>query len=430
MPTSLRTLTTRATATLVFSAATALPVVASDNWPSFRGNGADGAGTGSPPATWNVETGENVLFRVEVSGLGHSSPVIWEDRLFLTSAVPEGGEASLKVGLYGDGTPVEGEPPQRFQVLAFDKRTGELLWERTAFQGTPAIKRHMKASHTNSTPATDGKVLVAFFGSEGLHAYDLDDNPAVVDDGRVVIQVDILSQSFVAVLDAATGEDVWRKTREEVATWSTPAVFPRQGGRSQVVLNGYHHIGGYDFDTGEELWRLEGGGDIPVPTPIRAGDGPILITNAHGRLKPIYAIDLDAEGKLDPDHDAMVWFHERLGNYMQTPIVVGDLAYFCYDNGVVTVVDWTTGERLNQRRLGRGASGFSASAVAAGGRIYFNSEVGDIYVVEPGPDLNEIAVNELGETLMATPAISDGVIYFRARRHLVAVGAGSHGTDR
>ena len=121
----------------------------------------------------------------------------------------------------------------------------------------------------------------------------------------------------------------------------------------------------------------------------------------------------------------MLWFHERLGNYMQTPIVVGDLAYFCYDNGVVTVVAWRSGERLAQKRLGRGASGFSASAVAAGGRIYFNSEVGDVYVIEPGAELNEIAVNELGETLMATPAISDGVIYFRARRHLIAVGADS-----
>ncbi len=456
MATSFLTPITTATVAFALSAATVLPVAASDNWPSFRGNGANGAGTGSPPATWNVETGENILFRVEVPGLGHSSPVIWGDRLFLTTAVPDGGEASLKVGLYGDGTPVDGEPAQSFQVLAFDKQSGEQLWEHTAFDGTPAIKRHTKASHTNSTPATDGKVLVAFFGSEGLHAYDLDGTPLwkrqfgvldsgpydfptyewgfasspVLHDGRVIIQVDILSQSFVAVLDAATGEDVWRKTREEVATWSTPAVFPRQGGRSQVVLNGYHHIGGYDFDTGEELWRLEGGGDIPVPTPIRAGDGPILITNAHGRLKPIYAIDPDAVGNLDPDHEAMVWFHERLGNYMQTPIVVGDLAYFCYDNGVVTVVDWRTGERLNQKRLGRGASGFSASAVAAGGRIYFNSEVGDVYVIEPGPELNEIAVNELGETLMATPAISDGVIYFRARRHMVAVGAGSHGTDR
>ena len=162
-----------------------------------------------------------------------------------------------------------------------------------------------------------------------------------------------------------------------------------------------------------------------MPTPIRAGEGPILITNAHGRLKPIYAIDPDARGKLDPDHDAMAWFHERLGNYMQTPIVVGDLAYFCYDNGVVTVVDWRTGERLTQKRLGRGASGFSASAVAAGDHIYFNSEDGDVYVIEPGAELNEIAVNELGETLMATPAISDGVIYFRARRHLIAVGTDS-----
>ncbi len=451
MPTSSRRLAVSAATSVALVAVTALPSAASDNWPSFRGNGADGTGTGSPPATWNVETGENILFHVPVPGLGHSSPVIWEDRLFLTTAVPDGGEASLKVGLYGDGAPVEGEPAQRFQVLAFDKRSGKLLWQHTAFHGTPAIKRHTKASHTNSTPATDGNVLVAFFGSEGLHAYDLDGNPLwnrqfgvldsgpydfptyewgfasspVVHDGRVIVQVDILSQSFVAVLDAATGEDVWRKTREEVATWSTPAVFRRADGREQVVLNGYRHIGGYDLDTGEELWRLEGGGDIPVPTPIRAGDGPILITNAHGRLKPIYAIDPDAAGKLDPHHDAMVWFHERLGNYMQTPIVVGDLAYFCYDNGVVTVVDWTTGERLTQKRLGRGASGFSASAVAAGGRIYFNSEVGDVYVIEPGAELNEIAVNELGETLMATPAISDGVIYFRARRHLIAVGSGS-----
>ena len=432
-------------------AAMAAPIAASDNWPSFRGQGADGNGTGTPPVTWNVETGENVLFRVAVPGLGHSSPVIWGDRLFLTSSVPEGEEASLKVGLYGDIAPVLGEPPQRYVVLAYDKRSGELLWQRTAFEGTPAVKRHTKASHTNSTPATDGDVLVVFLGSEGLHAFDLDGQPLwsrqfglldsgfymvktaqwgfasspLVHDGRVIIQADVQGESFLAALDAATGEDIWRTERDEVPTWSTPAVFPRSNGSRQIVVNGYKHIGGYDFETGEELWRLEGGGDIPVPTPIRAGDGPILITSAHGRMRPIYAIDPDARGSLDPDHDAMAWFHERLGNYMQTPIVVGDLAYFGFDNGVVTVVDWRTGDRLTQKRLGRGASGFTASPVAAGGRIYFSSEDGDVYVIEPGDELNEIAVNELGEILMATPAISAGVIYFRARRHLIAVGPGS-----
>ncbi len=424
---------------------------ASDNWPSFRGHAADGNGTGAPPTSWNAETGENVLFRVAVPGLGHSSPVIWGNRLFLTSSVPEGGEASLKVGLYGDIAPVEGEPPQHYEVLAFDKRSGEKLWQRTAFHGTPAVKRHTKASHTNSTPATDGNVLVVFLGSEGLHAFDLDGkalwsrqfglldsgyymvktaqwgfaSSPVIHDGRVIIQVDVQGDSFLASLDAATGEDVWRTDRDEIPTWSSPAVFPRGDGGRQVVVNGYKHIGGYDFDTGEELWRLEGGGDIPVPTPIRAGDGPILITSAHGRMRPIYAIDPDAAGGIGPEHEAMVWFHERLGNYMQTPIVVGDLAYFGFDNGVVTVVDWQSGERVAQRRLGRGASGFTASPVAAGGYIYFSSEDGDVYVIEPGEDLGELAVNELGETLMATPAISDGVIYFRARRHLIAIGAGS-----
>lgn len=433
------------------AAAAASPAAASENWPSFRGVGADGNGTGTPPATWNVETGENILFQVAVPGLGHSSPVIWGDRLFLTSSVPEGEEASLKVGLYGDIAPVLGEPPQRYVVLAYDKRSGELLWQRTAFEGTPSVRRHTKASHTNSTPATDGDVLVVFLGSEGLHAFDLDGQPLwsrqfglldsgyymvktaqwgfasspLVHDGRVIIQADVQGESFLAALDAATGEDIWRTERDEVPTWSTPAVFPRSNGSRQIVVNGYKHIGGYDFDTGKELWRLVGGGDIPVPTPIRAGDGPILITSAHGRMRPIYAIDPDARGSLDPDHDAMAWFHERLGNYMQTPIVVGDLAYFGFDNGVVTVVDWRTGDRLTQKRLGRGASGFTASPVAAGGRIYFSSDDGDVYVIEPGDELNEIAVNELGEILMATPAISAGVIYFRARRHLIAVGAES-----
>ena len=433
-------------------AATAFPVSGSDNWPSFRGNGADGNGSGTPPTNWNVETGENVLFRVAVPGLGHSSPVIWGDRLFLTSSVPEGEEASLKVGLYGDIAPVVGEPPQRYVVLAYDKQSGEMLWQRTAFEGTPAVKRHTKASHTNSTPATDGEVLIAFFGSEGLRAYDLDGNPLwdrqfglldsgffmvktaqwgfasspLIHDGRVIIQVDVQDDSFLAALDAKTGEDIWRTKRDEIPTWSTPAVFPRSDGSRQIVVNGYQHIGGYDFDTGEELWRLEGGGDIPVPTPIRAGnDGPILITSAHGPMRPVYAIDPDAAGGIDPEHEAMLWFHERLGNYMQTPIVVGDLAYFGFDNGVVTVFDWRSGERVAQQRLGRGASGFTASPVAADGRLYFNSEDGDVYVIEADEALNELAVNELGETLMATPAISDGVIYFRARRHLIAVGSGS-----
>ena len=437
---------------VLIAAAAASAVSASDNWPSFRGNDADGTGTGTPPATWNVETGENILFRVPVPGLGHSSPVIWGDRLYLTSSVPEGEEASLKVGLYGDIAPVVGEPPQRYVVLAYDKRSGELRWQRTAFEGTPAVKRHTKASHTNSTPATDGEVLVAFFGSEGLHAWDLDGKPLwkrqfglldsgyfrvktaqwgfasspIIHGGRVIIQVDVQDDSFLAALDVKTGEDIWRTGRDEIPTWSTPAVFPRADGGKQVVVNGYKHIGGYDFATGEELWRLEGGGDIPVPTPIRAGDdGPILITSAHGPMRPIYAIDPDAAGNIDPEHEAMLWFHERLGNYMQTPIVVGDLAYFGFDNGVVTVVDWTSGERVVQQRLGRGASGFTASPVAAGDRVYIGSEDGDVYVIEAGEELRELAVNELGETFMSTPAISDGVIYFRGRRHLLAVGDGS-----
>ncbi|MEE8468384.1 MAG: PQQ-binding-like beta-propeller repeat protein, partial [Planctomycetota bacterium] len=202
--------------------------------------------------------------------------------------------------------------------------------------------------------------------------------------------------------------------------WGTPTIDVSEG-RRQLICNGWRHIGGYDLDTGEELWKLEGGGDIPVPTPIVAHD-LIFSTNAHGRQKPIYAIDVAAEGKLTINSEFMAWNSNSLGIYMQTPLVYDTLLYCCKDNGVLTAFDSGTGDQIYRERVGSGDSGYTASMVAADGKLYVTSEEGEVSVIRAGPEFEVLAVNELGEECMATPAISAGVLYFRTRGHLIAIG--------
>jgi outer membrane protein assembly factor BamB len=428
----------------------ALAALAVDgNWPQFRGPSASGVGTGSPPIEWNGESGKNILWKTAIPGLGHSSPVIWGDRIFITSAVPATGESSLKVGLYGDIAPVKGEPAQSFNVYCLDRKSGKILWERTAASGPPKIMRHPKSTHANPTPATDGKHLVVFFGSEGLFTYDLNGkllwkkdfgvldsgfymvpgaqwgfaSSPVIHDAMVIIQADVQKDSFVGAFDIGTGKELWRTPRSDVPTFGTPAVVPYTAGGAQgwqVVVNGWKRIAGYDLKTGKELWNLKGGGDIPVPTPVFL-DGLVVITNAHGQGRPIYAIRTDAAGDITENHKGIAWLQERAGNYMQTPLLHGGLGYFCFDTGVLSVYEMTTGERMYQQRLGGGTSGFTSSPVAADGRLYITSEEGHSYVLALGREYKPLAENDLGETVMATPAISDGVLYIRGGKHLFAV---------
>ena len=421
------------------------------DWPQFRGIHADGVSdAAAAPVAWNVTEKRGVLWRMPVAGLGHSSPIVWNDLVCVTTAISGKPDPELKVGLYGDITPVNDDTPHTWRVVCLDKASGRVRWEQTAATGVPQIKRHTKATHANSTPATDGRTLVAFFGSEGLYAYDLKSGaprwkkslgvldsgffmvPAaqwgfasspIVHDGRVIVQVDVQKGSFLAAFDVADGREIWRTPRQDVPTWSTPAVHETPGG-TQIVVNGWKHIGGYDFATGRELWRLTGGGDIPVPTPIVAND-LIYITNAHGSMAPIYAINAGARGDITPaDGQAsahMAWMQTREGAYMQTPLVYRGLLYNCRDNGVLSVYDARTGVRHYQQRLAEGRTGFTASPVASGGRVYFTSEDGDVHVIKAGTSFELLATNSLGEVAMATPAISDGVIFFRTRGHVVAI---------
>lgn len=418
-----------------------------DDWPSYRGPKAQGVAEGySTSLTWSLPENRNVAWKTQIPGLGHSSPVISGNRMFITTAVKD-GESTLKVGLYGAGDSVEDEGKHRFLLMCLDTGSGKVLWERTAFEGSPRIKRHPKSSHANSTPATDGRYVVAFFASEGLYCYTVDGDlvwkkdlgvlnagapgfpryqwgfasSPVIHNGHLILQCDVQGQSFITKLDLATGETIWRTDRDEDPTWGTPAIDVREG-RSQVICNGYKRIGGYDLQTGKELWNLHGGGDVPVPTPVVAFD-LIFITNAHGRQSPIYAIKPGVTGTIsdDPEAGHMAWSTRKFGNYMQTPLIYGNELYCCRDNGILSCYDAKSGTPHYRKRLGSGGSGFSASTVAADGKVYVTSEDGEIYVIKAGMEFEVLAVNEMGETCMATPAISRGTLYFRTRNYLVAI---------
>jgi outer membrane protein assembly factor BamB len=423
---------------------------ADSNWPSFRGARAAGvADRFTTPSHWSAASGLNVKWKKPIEGLGHSSPVVWGPRIFLTSAVRDRGEAQLKAGLYGDIEPVADDSQVKWKLLCLDRATGDLLWQRRVRAGVPQIKRHPKSSHANSTPATDGSRVVVFFGSEGMVCFDVagellwEKDLGLLDSGyfrvrsaqwgfgsspvihgnSVFVQCDVQDQSFIAAYDLEDGRQVWRTLRDEVPTWSTPTVDVRPG-RAQVIANGYKHIGGYDLHTGAELWRMRGGGDIPVPTPIVAGD-LVIITNAHGRMRPVYAIKAGAEGDITLESVGsagrhIAWSRSKGGNYMQTPIVVGDLLYLCTDGGVLTCYDVASGRQVKKFRLPP-QSGFTASPVAADGKIYFTAETGEVVVLRAGDECEVLAVNDLGEASLATPAISQGTLFFRTRHHLVAI---------
>ena len=424
---------------------------ATDNWPQFRGPGANPAIADNPnlPETWS--TTENVEWVADVTGLGWSSPIVWGDKVFVTTAVGKSGTAPelTKGWEAAAGKSANDTGGWTWGVLCLDRRTGKKLWHADVHEGVPKFKRHPKASPANCTPATDGRHVVAFFGSEGLFCYDMDGrliwkkdlgdlnaspkgNPdlqwgfassPIIHGDLVIVQCDCDNVNFWAAFDIKTGREVRRVERDEVSTWSTPSVFVA-GGRTQLVLNGYKHMGAYDLYTGEELWKLSGGGDVPVPTPLFA-DGRIFLTSAHGGRRPIYAILPDARGDLTPTSDAkpagLAWTHNKVGSYMPTPIVYEHNLYICNDTGILTVLDARTGERRYRKRMGGGAN-YTASAVAAGGKLYFTDEDGVVRVLKAGNEYKLLASNELGEICMATPAIADGTLFFRTQHHLIAVG--------
>lgn len=431
------------------------PEDGSGSWPSFRGSHASGIADGPQfPERWNVATGENILWRTSIPGLGHSSPVLWGNRVFVTTAVSSRGDAIFRTGPYGGGESSDDTSSQRWVLYALDAATGSVVWEQTAHEGAPRDKRHVKSTYASSTPATDGRLVVAWFGSHGLRAYTVEGKPLwtvdlgrvsagaagaagiewgpasspVIWNGLVILQIDTHHDSFVAALSAETGEQVWKTERDETPSWSTPTIVTTATG-AELVLNGTNFVRGYDPRTGQERWRIAGGSPIATPTPVKAGELSIIASGGMGSPRPIVAVRHGARGELRPDVNTgqvkasskLVWSATGRGPFTPTPLAYLGVLYVLANNGVLDAYDAATGAELFRARVPEIGSGFSASPVAADGKIFLANEDGAISVIAAGRTFRHVATSEVGETIMATPALSRGVIFVRGKNSVFAI---------
>ena len=428
------------------------PNASAQNWPSFRGPGASGVAEGPPaPVKWDGEKSVGVRWKTPIPGLAHSSPVVWGGKVFVTTAVSTAPKDETRYGLYGDVAPVKDDPAHTWKIYALDKATGKILWERTAHAGLPKVKRHPKSTHADSTPATDGRTVVALFGSNGLFAYDMKgkllwrQDLGVLDAGwfydadyqwehgsspiiyknLVIVQADIQKGSFIAAYDLKTGRQVWKTMREEIPSWGTPTVYEGKT-RAELITTGAKAVRGYDPLTGKELWRLGPMSEITTPTPIVAHD-LIFVTSGYAPIQPIYAIRPGATGDISlkdgkESNEFIAWSKQRGGPYMPTPVVYGDHLYTVSNQGVVTAYEAKTGERVYQERIAGKGGAFTASPVASDGKIYLSSEDGEVFVFKAGPKHELLSTNPMGEVLMATPAISDGMLIVRGLKHVFGIG--------
>jgi outer membrane protein assembly factor BamB len=424
------------------------------DWPSFRGPHGKGVSTGHPlPTSWNADPAAGpvtgIRWKSPVPGLGHSSPVIVDGRIYVATAVRKTGKAPLKLGVGGESTAADDSEEQAFLVLAYDAGTGREVWRRTAREGQPRTTRHQKATHANTTLATDGSRLVAFFGSEGLYCYDLAgrllwsrdlgvinvskygigwgyaSSPAI-HGRRIALLCDDPGDPYLVVLNLDDGKEVWRVSRKGICerSWGTPLIHAA-GSAVQVVANGWPWSVSYDLETGKERWRIGDGGDNPIPTPFEA-NGWLYLTSAHGGKAPVYAIRPEARGDLTPGGDrvneGLVWAAKGMGAYISTPVVYGDYIYLAAANGVIRCLNARTGEKKFEERLPGGSRQIYASLVAGDGKVYVCSLEGDVNVLRAGPAFEVLACNQMGEPCFATPAILNGTVYFRTTGSLVAIG--------
>ena len=421
-------------------------------WPSFRGANAAGVADGQGAvAEWDVASGRNILWKTPIPGIAVSSPVIAGDRVFVTTAVGAKADTTFRTGLYGDVAPIHDLTPHTWRIYAVNRRTGAVLWERDVFSGEPKVKRHPKSSLASSTPVTDGKNVCAVFGSVGLiTCFDADGRQlwkrdiGIIDNGwffdptyqwghssspiiyksNVIIQVDQQKGSYIAAWDLATGKPVWRTERpDEISTWGTPTILTGPRG-DELVTNGTK-VRGYDPATGKLLWTLGPNSEITVGTPI-AGKDVVYVTGGYPPVRPIYAVKAGASGDIslpkgESASAAVAWSNDREGTYIPTPLLYRDILYTLNSNGIVIAYNATTGERIYRARVGGGGA-FAASPIAADGRLYFASEDGDVFVVKAGAEYVELGKYSMSEVVMATPAISDGVMVIRTLGHLYGIG--------
>lgn len=459
-----------------------------NNWNQWRGPLATGvAPNGNPPTEWS--TTKNIKWKVPVPGRGSASPIVWGDRIFILTAVKtdrtapaaektsdhrnsrvqlvahKNGENS-NVGTPNSALPARyllaqndapgrgrgpGGPPgggrfniqaptniYQFNVLCIDRHTGKTIWERTAREVTPHEGHHDTGSFASASPITDGKLLYAFFGSQGIYCYDLDGNlkwdrdlgdfrmrfsfgegssPALYGD-TIVVTCDQEQDSFIVALNALTGEEKWRKSRDEVSTWGTPLIV-EAAGRTQVIVTGSNRVRSYDLKTGDVIWECGGLGSNPIACPVVV-NGLAIAMSGHQNPAGI-AVPLDSKGDVTGT-DKVAWRIEGSTSYVASPVLYDDTLYFTKSrNAVLSSVDVRTGKYIiSQDRL-PDMSSIYASPVAAKDRIYISSREGVTLVIKPSKELEVIATNNLDETIDASPAIVGNDLIIRTENNLYCI---------
>jgi outer membrane protein assembly factor BamB len=432
-------------AVLVFGTLAAGSAAQEKYWPYWRGPAADGMAAGDAPLHWSDS--QNVKWRTEIPGLGHSSPVIWGDRIFLTTAIKTGrsAPAAAEPAPAASSNPHGSPGPQvehRFDVLCLDRKTGKVLWQRTARTATPHEGGHNTyGSFASNSPVTDGTFVYAFFGSRGMYCYDMNGKliwekdfgvqlrmrmafgegmAPVVYGNKVILVFDHEGDSFMAVLDKSTGREIWRASRPEKTNWAAPLVVEFKG-RTEVIVAGSAKVRSYDLETGKPIWECAGLGANTIPQPVRQDDMVFVMTGY--RNPNLMAIRLGREGDLTGT-DAIVWTQVKGNSYTPSPVLFDNKLYVLTDTGMVSCYNARTGEPYyHQVRLPKAYS-FKSSPVGVNGKLYLASENEDVIVLRMGEKFEVLATNTMrDQVFIATPAITGGELFLRSKTSLFCIRA-------
>lgn len=418
------------------------------NWSQWRGPEGTGISTETNvPTEWGVD--KNIKWKTVIPGRGQSSPIVWGNRVFLTTDI----EGDVVPGAKAIEHKIEGKVfvhpdamganrKHNFKVLCLDRNTGKVLWEQTAYTGTVYDDRHRKGSYASPTPATDGTYLFAWFGGEGdgLYCYDYrgkliwktpvgkigsvgmgPGTSPLIYENYVILQCDEeeAKSSFIAAYDKKTGKEIWKTQRKVQIGWSTPIII-RTAERVELITSGNEWIISYDPKTGKELWQVKGHASNAIPSPL-AGHGMVYVY-AGFPVKKTIAIKLGGSGDIS-DSTNIVWQYEKGTAYVPSSILYGDYLYLMSDRGILTCLDAKTGKIIYEGGRIPVPATFTASPVAFDGKILLTSEDGDTYVIKAGPKHEVLATNSVGEPVYASPAISDGMVFIRGENSLFCIGA-------
>jgi outer membrane protein assembly factor BamB len=418
------------------------------NWPQFRGENSSGMGIGEDlPIEWSEQ--RNIAWKIPLPGLAWSSPIVWQGKVIVTTASSDRKPEEPKKGLYFGGErrePVDAH--FKLEVWCLDLKTGKEIWRRCVLEGKPKAPIHIKNTYASETPVTDGKRIVASFGSMGVYCLDMDGNPQwqfdlgnfpmkmgwgtgsspVLADDVAFFQVDNEKQSSVIAVDAKDGKELWRKSRKEKSSWSTPFVWTHSL-RKELVTCASNKVRSYDPKSGDLLWEIGPNSVIAVPSPV-LGKELLYVSSGYvldPRHKPIYAIRPGAKGDLSPDQESsskngLAWTVRLGGAYMPSPVYADGRLYVLYDQGFLSCFDGETGNEIYKRqRIGRGGEQFTASPWSYRGYIFCGSESGNTFVIKAGPQFELVGTNRLNGMIMASPAIADGRLLLRTDQFLYCI---------